>query len=92
MEDTSLPLHILSQRVLDDGAVGFDAITAYGRRITATVPRWNTTAEGIDAALRRSWAAQIEADAVLLAVRESWAADERDPYAMVDTDIDATAG
>lgn len=86
------PLHIFQTRILDGGDVGIDAITAQGRRITAVVPRWNSTAEGIRAALYESGRAQLRADAVLLAVRESWAADEREPYAVDDTDTDATPG
>lgn len=90
--DQLLPIHILSQRVLDRGTVGFDAITAQGRRITATIPRWNTTAEGINETLIQSACSQADADEVLLAVQASWAADERDGDALDDPDIDATTG
>jgi len=86
--DAVEPFMIIGQRTLDDGTVGFDAVTAQGRTISVVVPWWNTTAEGINAALLRSAHAQLEADRVLLAVRESWAADERDFDAVDDTDTD----
>jgi hypothetical protein len=90
--DTTLPILILQLRILDHGTVGIDAVTAYGRTLTATVPRWNTTADGITEALRESWLAQLAADDVLLAVQASWAADERDDNAVDDSDTDATVG
>lgn len=70
---------ILSIRQLDGEFWGIDAVSAYGRRTSAVLAFWQTTAEGIQAALERSYGFQLDADELRAAALLSIAADLQDP-------------
>lgn len=91
-EDLSLPLSIVAITPLPDRAVCVDALTAYGRPITTVVCWWQTTAAGIDAQLRASWALQIEADLDRAGALASIEAEMREPYEVDSPDLLADAG
>lgn len=88
--DTSAPILILQRRVLANRAVGIDAVTVYGRLITACVPFTESTDAGIDAALRLSWEVQLEADDAKACALWSFEQDMADGYALDDPDTDST--
>ena len=92
MFDVSAPILILQRRVLTNRCVGVDAVTVFGRRITAVVPFVDSTDDGIDQALRESWLMQLEADAVRLCVLQSFELDMADGYALDDPDPAPTVG
>lgn len=92
MFDVSAPILILQKRVLANRCVGVDAVTVYGRRITAVVPFQDSTDDGIDFALRQSWLMQLDADAVRWCVLQSFELDMADGYALDDPNPDAAVG
>lgn len=70
---------ILAVRRLRNDNWMVDAVNAYGRRTGAVVAWWQTTAEGIQAALERSYALQLEAVRDREGALASMAADQLDP-------------
>jgi len=90
--DLSAPILVLQRRVLTNRCIGVTAVTAYGRTISTVVPFFASTDAEIDAALRLSWALQVEADNAKACALWSFEQDMVDGYALDDPDTPTTVG